>query len=526
MATDLPRRPASRASVAQRQLPFLGAASSGAMAAVPACLQVLVAEQTKLNGTGNAAMTEAQVATYEKSGFKSGGNAQQFEAVSWQAGAETDLHEHMETISHDLVVRHLCRENKCESAVFVATGYFKGPALKVWKEAVRVTRAAQAPSQSGITTGSLVYHCLSRMLWDYETKQGKRVIEARMAALGWDPAGVAATRAIWTQALQEAREVEARTVREPPALQYAVPAFPVILASMRDLWPAWAERECVRDPRQFMNIQGMWDTLAQFEPVRGGGGEQGNVHALGQPCQPGEVIHRDDDWRVHAAVEAAQAGDLITARVLLQHDPSKLQVLPEAGGVIHQGHLLALSQLARNLLPLTCFRCRCKRDPHRIAECRAPPSEEEQAGLPRHLWPAVTPVRPGQASGQSLAPPARVGITPTPPYGHADDRVADLIRSNAALRQEFQAFKLQYSPSPPIVPGPTPAAVLPLADMRLADAGVAGVAAAVFCAPRGTPPPLGSMIVARDSNFEWYAPSSTSDSAIDAALAKWPTDTP
>ena len=90
-------------------------------------------------------MTEAQVATYEKSGFKSGGNAQPFESVSWQAGAETDLHEHMETISHDLVVRHLCRENKCESAVFVATGYFKGPALKVWKEAVRVTRAAQAP---------------------------------------------------------------------------------------------------------------------------------------------------------------------------------------------------------------------------------------------------------------------------------------------------------------------------------------------------------------------------------------------
>jgi len=99
--------------------------------------------------------------------------------------------------------------------------------------------------------------------------------------------------------------------------------------------------------------------------------------------------------------------------------------------------------------------------------------------------------------------------------------VADLIRSNAALRQEFQAFKLQYSPSPPIVPGPTPAAVL-----QLADAGVAGVAAAVFCAPRGTPPPLGSMIVAMNSDFEWYAPSSTSDSDIDAALAKWPTDTP
>jgi hypothetical protein len=98
-----------------------------------------------------------------------------------------------------------------------------------------------------------------------------------------------------------------------------------------------------------------------------------------------ENIDIKHDWRVEAALEATQEGDLITGSLLLQHDLAKLQALLEEGGVIHQGNILAVSQLARNGCPITCFRCGCTAHPHRVAECHAQPSAEELQGLHRSL---------------------------------------------------------------------------------------------------------------------------------------------
>jgi hypothetical protein len=182
--------------------------------------------------------------------------------------------------------------------------------------------------------------------------------------------------------------------------------------------------------------------LSQFEPVRSGGG---NFHALAQPCQPCE---EESDWRVEAALEAAQEGDLIMARLLLQHDLLKLQALPAEGSVIHQGHILALSQLARNGHPIRCFHCGCMAHPHCVAECRAQPLAEELQGLHRSLWPRVAPVMPGQA----LPPPppaaaqlARVGLPIHQLQAGAEAQIAALVRGNEELCQEFKAFQAQYS---------------------------------------------------------------------------------
>ena len=520
-ALDRSRRPASRASVAQRQLPFPGPAALD-MAAAPICLRVLLAEQRLRNLTGNAALSPAEVADYAKAGFKPGTPISPFSEAAWRPGAETNLHERVESICHELVAGHLCHESQRETSLYVASRHFTGDALKTFKQAVRVTRDLQGADQTGIGNGSLVYRCFIRMLQDYQTKQGKRLIEARLKGLTWDRAGVSATRAAWTAALQEAQEVATRTGAQAPALRFMFPDFTTILAWLRSIWPAWAEHECVRDPDQFLTLQATWDTLSKFEPARGGGG---NVHAVCRPCvDPPAVeiidghVERASDWRVEAALEAAQEGDLVTARLLLQDDLPRLLTLPAEGGVIHQGHILALSQMARNGRPITCFRCGCTAHPHRVAECRAQPSAEELQGLHRSLWPRVAPVMPGQAMAPpppAAMQPARVGLPVHQLQGGAEAQIAALVRGNEELRQEFKAFQAQYFQS---VAGPAPAAV-----MQLAVPPVAIEAAVLFCAPRGTQPPPDSLVVAQDATFDWFAQTSASEASIDAALTRWPT---
>ena len=90
-ALDRSRRPASRASVAQRQLPFPGPAEPD-MAATPLCLRGLLAEQRLRNMTGNAALSDAEVADYAKAGFKSGVPISPFSETAWRPGAETNYH--------------------------------------------------------------------------------------------------------------------------------------------------------------------------------------------------------------------------------------------------------------------------------------------------------------------------------------------------------------------------------------------------------------------------------------------------
>ena len=73
------------------------------MAATPRCLQVLLAEQRLRNRAGNATLTEAEVADYAKAGFQSGVPISQFAEAAWKPGAETSLHERVESICHELV---------------------------------------------------------------------------------------------------------------------------------------------------------------------------------------------------------------------------------------------------------------------------------------------------------------------------------------------------------------------------------------------------------------------------------------
>jgi hypothetical protein len=181
------------------------------MAAAPRCLQVLLAEQRLRNHPGIAALTEAEVSDYAKAGFKSGVPISPFAEAAWKPGAETSLHERIESICHELVVGHLCHESQRETSLYVVSRHYSCDALKTWKQAVRVTRDLQAVDQTGVGNGSLVYLCFIRMLQDHQTKQGKRLIEARLKGLTWERAGVAATRSAWTTALQEAQEVATRT---------------------------------------------------------------------------------------------------------------------------------------------------------------------------------------------------------------------------------------------------------------------------------------------------------------------------
>ena len=63
--------------MAQHQLLF-GSAAPVDMAVVPGCLQGLLAEQRLHNRTGNAALTEAQIVDYVRSGYKLGSSGSTF----------------------------------------------------------------------------------------------------------------------------------------------------------------------------------------------------------------------------------------------------------------------------------------------------------------------------------------------------------------------------------------------------------------------------------------------------------------
>ena len=67
-----------------------------------ACRRGLIAEQRLRNLTGNAALSAAEVADYAKAGFKQGTPISPFSEAAWRPGAETHLHERVESICHEL----------------------------------------------------------------------------------------------------------------------------------------------------------------------------------------------------------------------------------------------------------------------------------------------------------------------------------------------------------------------------------------------------------------------------------------
>ena len=94
------------------------------MAATPLCLRGLLAEQRLRNMTVNAALSDAEVADYAKAGFKSGVPISPFSEAAWRPGAETHLHERVESICHELVAGHLCHESQRETSLYVASRHF------------------------------------------------------------------------------------------------------------------------------------------------------------------------------------------------------------------------------------------------------------------------------------------------------------------------------------------------------------------------------------------------------------------
>ena len=100
------------------------------MAVVPPCLQGLTDEQRLHNHTGNAALTDAQIVDYVRTGYKGAMSNSTFPEQVWKPGAETALHERMETLCQELIAKHLCLETLREQSLFVLGCHFSGDSLK------------------------------------------------------------------------------------------------------------------------------------------------------------------------------------------------------------------------------------------------------------------------------------------------------------------------------------------------------------------------------------------------------------
>lgn len=196
--------------------------------------------------------------------------------------------------------------------------------------------------------------------------------------------------------------------------------------------PSWAAPWVNREPAAFDSMESAFALLIREEPAEGAvarvcqlaTGSYGAEFSAGM-AQGLEALPGFETAPTASYYDPAEAADYASAT-----DPADMPYgFPPPAYLMAAGHAMA-----RNGMPVTCFRCKGF---HFFRDCQAEMSPEEHRGLPRHAWGPVRPV-PAQEIPKPTAYPARPATAPTPytrpgPFGDASRGAETFVSSVQAL---------------------------------------------------------------------------------------------
>ena len=230
-----------------------------------------------------------------------------------------------------------------------------------------------------------------------------------------------------------AEQVAADTRTQHGTFKLEQPSWP----AWRDTYlipqlPPWAAPWVNREPAAFDAMESAFALLVREEPAEGAvarvcqlaTGPYGAEFSAGM-AQGLETLPGFEMAPVSTYYDPGEAADYVSAPV-----PADM-----AYGFPPPASLMAASHaMARNGMPVTCYRCKGY---HYFKDCQAEASPEEARGLPRSMWGPVRPV-PSQEISRPTAYPARPVTAPTPytrpgPFGDTSRGAEPFVSSVQAL---------------------------------------------------------------------------------------------
>jgi hypothetical protein len=296
-----------------------------------------------------------------------------------------------------------------------------GAALATWK-AKRDVAALEPAEMPCVGSSSVLFRALELFLARYVSSRAASEFTAALPKLlRFGPKlSVAAVQQNFEMAWIMAIQVSADTSTKHGIFKLEPPSWPI----WRDTYlipqlPSWAAPWPNRDAAAFDTMETTFALLIREEPPEGVGGAR--VFQLASASYDAE-----------AAVGAPGLETLPGFEV--STDVTYIDPVDSVEYLMAAGQAQGVYSMARNGIPVTCFRCKGL---HWLKECQAEMSPEEKAKLPRHLWSPVRPV-PAQERARPLEHPVRPATAPTPfarpgPYGDTSRGAETFVSSVQAL---------------------------------------------------------------------------------------------
>ena len=295
-----------------------------------------------------------------------------------------------------------------------------GAALTTWK-AKRDVAALEPAAMPCVGSTSVLFRALELFLARYVSSRAAAEFTAALPKLlRFGPKlSMAALQQNYEVAWGMGVQVAADTSAKHGTFKLEQPSWPI----WRDAYlipqlPSWAAPWPNREPAAFDTMAATFALLIREEPPEGVGAR---VLQLASTSYDAE-----------AAVGAPGLETLPGFEV--STDVPYIDPVDGVEYLMSAGQAPGVYSMARNGIPVTCFRCRGL---HWLKDCQAEMSPEEKANLPRHRWSPVRPV-PAQERARPMEYPARPATAPMPfarpgPYGDTSRGAETFVSSVQAL---------------------------------------------------------------------------------------------
>ena len=286
-----------------------------------------------------------------------------------------------------------------------------GVAATTWK-AKRALAERTVKVAPVIGSTSVLFRALEAFLARYvSSRAASEFLAALPKLLRFGKLSASAVQQNFEIAWGMADQVAADTRTQHGTFKLEQPSWP----AWRDTYlipqlPSWAAPWVNREPTAFDTMDAAFALLVREEPAEG---------AVARVCQlatgPYGAEFSAENWGMAQGLETLPGFEMAPVS---SYDPGEAADYVSAPvpadmayGFPPPAYLMAASHtMARNGMPVTCYRCRWN---HYFKDCKAEQSPEEARGLPRPMWGPVRPV-PAQEISRPTAYPARPATAPTP----------------------------------------------------------------------------------------------------------------